>query len=114
MLVKLWICSECETPCVHSYDPEMYILKRDNKGSVIREDIEPDTCSYAGYDEDRAEYKLLEVEAEELLTYFAKPCKHYELIQMCKGRGGICPKECDGDHDLCLTKEGIQRGMRVK
>ena len=95
MKIKVWKCSEdkCITPCILPYD---------------KDHVTPDGCFWGGV----SNFKEVEIEATELISYFAKPCEHYYLTQMCDIRGGICPKECDGNLQVCLQKEGIQRSIR--
>lgn len=104
MKIKVWRCELCASPCILPFDPEMY-------DDILKEYIAPDTCPYEGYGID-TEYQLIEIEATELIKYFASPCKNYFLTQMCEARGGICPKECDGNVEVCMQNVGVQRSIR--
>lgn len=105
MKILVWKCSECRSPC---YEP--YIGKSQN-GRFLK----PEACAW---DEARIDFKWLLVKIEDikLMDYFVQDqgiCEHYFLTQMCKGRGGICPKECDGNIRVCEKNVGVQRSIRV-
>ena len=103
MIIKIWICKLCSSPCVLPFDPEMYNI-------ISKEYIAPDTCPYEGCETD---YKIIEIEASELINYFSNPCGNYFLTQMCRARGGICPQGCDGNVEKCMKNVGVQRSIRV-
>lgn len=75
----------------------------------------PHTAKYKRWKKDEIEYQEL---AEYLKKYYLptdmpKICENFTVTQMCNARGGICPKECDGNARVCEKNVGVQRSIRV-
>lgn len=102
MKIPIWRCDKCGSPhCI--------MLMVDNEADA------PKRCPFS------ANYKIWkadEIEYQELVEHlrkYSKPkiCENFTVTQMCNGRGGICPKECDGNTDVCMKNVGVQRSIRV-
>jgi len=111
MKIEVYLCNMCQKkiPC---------ILPK-NVGGTIKEPYkikpwnwEEEICSCPYVEAMAADFKLTEIEATELIKYFANPCENYFLTPMCDARGGICPKECYGNIEVCMQNVGVQRSIR--
>lgn len=113
MKVSVWMCNFCgdEIPCIMPRIVGNRVREVARFGCVGWKD---EICSCPYSEGEAADFKLTEIEASELIHYFSNQCEHYYLAQMCKGRGGICPKECDGNIRVCEKNVGVQRSIRSK